>query len=161
MKIGVFLLASVLNISACGSQEEFPPPVGKPDISENPNESNPSEKETIRITVNNTLFTATLADNATARAFKEMLPITINMSEMNGNEKFYNLSNALPTDAAHSGVIRNGEIMLFGSTTLVLFYQTFSTSYSYTKIGTIDNPSWLFSALGSESVLITFEYGYF
>lgn len=161
MKIIILILVFMLNISACSSQEEIPPPVAKPDTPENPNEPNPSENTTMRITINNTLFTATLEDNATAKAFKARLPMTIKMSEMNGNEKFYNLSHSLPTIATHSGVIQNGDIMLFGSTTLVLFYQTFSTSYSYTKIGTVDNSSELSSVLGSGNVLITFEDGYF
>ena len=47
--------------------------------------------------------------------------------------------------------------MLYGSKTLVLFYQSFSTSYNYTKLGTIDDATVLTTALGSGNVVVTFE----
>ena len=85
------------------------------------------------------------------------MPITISMKELNGNEKYYELSNDLPYDASNPGTIQTGDLMLYGSNTLVLFYKTFSTSYSYTRLGRIDNPSGLAAALGSGNVTVTFE----
>jgi hypothetical protein len=92
-----------------------------------------------------------------ADAFKAMLPMTINMNELNGNEKYFNLSNNLPINASNPGTIQKGDLMMYGSNTLVLFYKTFSTSYSYTRLGHIDNPSGLPDTLGSRSVTVTFE----
>ncbi len=111
----------------------------------------------IKITVNSQTFTATLLDNNSAKAFKEMLPLTINITELNGNEKYYDLPNSLPTNSSNTGTIKNGDLMLYGSKTLVLFYKTFSTSYSYTKLGSVDDVTGLASALGSGNVTVTFE----
>jgi len=111
----------------------------------------------LKITVNNTMFTATLQNNETAKAFKDLLPLTLNMAELNNNEKFTELPNSLPTNASNPGTIQNGDLMLYGSNTLVLFYKTFSTSYTYTKIGRIDNPDGLKNALGSSNASIKFE----
>jgi hypothetical protein len=112
---------------------------------------------TIKITVNSQIFTATLLDNTTAKAFKELLPMTIQMTELNGNEKNYDLSKSLPTNAANPGSIKNGDLMLYGSKTLVLFYKTFPTSYSYTKLGSIDDTAGLQKAIGAGNVTVTID----
>ena len=111
----------------------------------------------IKIRVNSQTFTATLFNNNSAKAFKEMLPLTINMTELNSNEKYYDLPNDLPTNSSNPETIKNGDLMLYSSKTLVLFYKTFSTSYSYTKLGAIDDVTGFASALGSGNIIVTFE----
>lgn len=111
----------------------------------------------IQISIGNEIFTATLSNNATAIAFKERLPLTVNMSELNGNEKYVDLPDKLPSDPSNPKTIHTGDLMLYGSNTLVLFYKTFPTSYNYTSLGRIDNPSGLEAALGAGSVTVTFE----
>ena len=111
----------------------------------------------LKIAVDQTVFTATLFDNATAIAFKDRLPMTINMIELNGNEKYFVLAGRLPTDAFNPGTVQNGDLMIYSSDTLVLFYKTFSTSYSYTKLGRIDDTTKLAAAIGSGNVTVTFE----
>lgn len=115
----------------------------------------PNEK--VKITANSQTFTATLYDNATAKAFQEMLPLTINMIELNGNEKYYDLPNSLPTNSSNPTTIQNGDLMLYSSQTLVLFYKSFSTSYSYTRLGKVDDVTGLDSALDSGNITVTFE----
>lgn len=129
------------------------------EIEQTNNTDNSSNTDTVKmkITIGSDVFTVTLNNNATAIAFKAMLPLTIKMTELNGNEKYSDLPNALPANASNPGTIQNGDLMLYGSNTLVLFYKTFSTSYSYTRIGRIENPSGLSSALGSGNVTVTFE----
>ena len=124
--------------------------------SDNNNPNNPMSNH-LKITIGNVSFSITLEDNATTRAFKTQLPMTVNMSELNGNEKYFNLSNGLPTASTNPGTIHTGDFMLFGSTTVVVFYKTFSTSYSYTRLGRIENPSGLADALGSGNVQVKFE----
>lgn len=108
----------------------------------------------ISITVGGSVFFAKLYDNDTARAFPALLPMTLNMSELNGNEKYYYLPDKLPTDSQKVGNINTGDLMLYGSDCLVLFYESFSTSYSYTRIGYIEDVSGLTDALGSGSVVV-------
>ena len=114
---------------------------------------------TIKISAGKQTFTATLYDNPAAKALLELLPMTLHMSELNGNEKYFYLEDTLPADASKPSGIHAGDLMLYGNNCLVLFYEDFSTSYSYTPLGRIDDPEGLASALGSGSVQVTFQQG--
>ena len=111
----------------------------------------------LKITIGTTAFTATLYNNPMVTAFKTRLPMTINMSDLNANEKFFDLPANLPANASNPGTIQTGDLMLYGSNTLVLFYKSFATSYSYTPMGRIDNVTGLTTALDSGNVTVKFE----
>lgn len=117
----------------------------------------PSAGNRLRIAVGTVSFTATLSDNAASRAFRAMLPMTVRMDELNGNEKYYYLPDRLQTSASNPGTIHTGDLMLYGSDCLVLFYKTFATSYSYTRLGRLDDTSGLEAALGRGEVTVSFE----
>lgn len=110
----------------------------------------------IKIKVGNKTFTTTLSDNPTATAFKALLPLTIKMNELNNNEKYADLSKSLPVNPSVPASIQSGDLMMYGSRTVVLFYKGFSTSYSYTKIAKIDDVAGLVAALGSGDISATF-----
>ncbi len=111
----------------------------------------------LKIEAGGQAFTATLMDNPTARALLERLPMTVSMSELNGNEKYYYLPDSLPTNSQRPGNIHAGDLMLYGFDCFVLFYESFSSGYSYTRLGSVDDPSNLAAALGSGSVDVTFR----
>ena len=111
----------------------------------------------MKITIGSAVFTATLYDNPSVTAMKTRLPFTINMEDLNANEKFYYFSSNLPTSAAVGGNIQVGDLMLYGNNCLVLFYKGFNTSYTYTRLGKIDDVVGLVSALGSGNATIKFE----
>lgn len=111
----------------------------------------------ITVTAGGKTFKVSLYDNDTAAAFKSMLPLTITMTELNGNEKYHRLTQNLSVNATNPGTIHEGDILLWGSNTVVLFYKTFTTSYSYTRIGKLDNPEGLASALGNGNVVVIIE----
>ena len=109
------------------------------------------------MTVGEHRFAITLTDNAAASAFAAQLPLTLHMSELNGNEKHANLPKALPANASQPGTIRNGDLMLYGTDTLVVFYSTLESSYSYTRLGRVDDPAGLAKALGRRGVQVVFS----
>lgn len=113
---------------------------------------------TINITVDNTTFIATLEDNNTAKALVKQMPITLDMSEHNGNEKYSYLSSNLRADtSSNPGTINEGDLMLFGNNCIVLFYNTFNASYRYVKLGHIYDTTGLSKAISSDNVKITFS----
>ena len=71
--------------------------------------------------------------------------------------KFFYLKKSLPTNASTARQIQSGDLMLYGDNCLVLFYENFNTSYSYTRLGKIENVSGLTAALGSGNVTVKFE----
>ena len=115
------------------------------------------EESRMWMTVGERRFAITLTDNAAARAFAAQLPLTLNMSELNGNEKHADLPKALPTNESRPGTIRTGDLMLYGTKTLVVFYSTFNSSYSYTPLGRVDDPTGLAEALGPRGVQVVFS----
>lgn len=111
----------------------------------------------MQIVVGEKQFSVTLEDNETVMALTEMLPLTLDMSELNGNEKYYYLDTALPSAPEKVDPINAGDIMLYGDSCIVVFYKSFDTSYRYTKIGHIEDTSELSDILGTGGVTVTFE----
>lgn len=111
----------------------------------------------VNISVGDRTFPAKLYDNDAARELINRMPMELDMSELHGNEKYYYLPEKLPTDPKNPGSIHTGDFMLFGSDCLVLFYKDFQSSFSYTRLGYIENPEELAEIAGSGSVTVAFE----
>lgn len=149
-------------LTACGNTEKGTP---MDDNSGNKNFiatdgiSDPDSSESafsLNIEAGDQTFIITLYDNSSTQALLELLPLDLDMSEMNGNEKYFFLPGDLPTDSKNVGSIQQGDFMLYGDNCLVLFYKSFSTSYSYTPLGRIDNPKGFAEAVGNGSIQIKF-----
>jgi hypothetical protein len=111
----------------------------------------------IWMTVGARRFALTLADGAAARALAARLPLTLDMDDLNRNEKKATLSQPLPTDTYRPGTIRSGDILLWGADTLVVFYLTFDSPYAYTRLGRLDDATGLAEVLGPGDVRIRFS----
>jgi hypothetical protein len=125
-------------------------------------QSNPPQKEQaigqrLLLSINNYEFRATFKENATVEAFKELLPLAIQMEDLHDNEKYYFLEESLPQEEQKVTQIFTGDVMLYGEDCLVLFYQDFRTSYAYSPIARIENTKDLAKVLGDESVTIHFS----
>jgi len=123
-------------------------------------EQNMNAKQKLKIIIGEQTFLAEIFNNQTADAFIKKLPLTLEMIELNGNEKYYNppQDQKLPIANAVSGTIFAGDLMVWDASynSLVLFYKTFNSPYKYVKIAHIDDPQNLASALGLSDVKVTF-----
>ena len=107
----------------------------------------------IKVIINEKIYTIKLENNKTVEEFIELLPQEYTMNELNGNEKYIYLDNTLPTNSYNPNRINAGDVMLYGNNCLVIFYKSFDTSYSYTKIGHIDN----LEDLGTGNITVKLE----
>ena len=114
------------------------------------------EAVTIKMTINQQIFYVELKNSPAAKAFIEQLPLTLTMEDLNGNEKFAELPRPLPTRQVKPGTINQGDLMLYGHRTLVLFYETFQTNYGYTPVGRIIAPENLGKIADEKEVIATF-----
>ena len=107
----------------------------------------------IQVIINGKPYNAKIEENETAQSFVNMLPVEYKMNELNGNEKYVYVDKTFPTNSYKPKHIEIGDIMLYGNNCLVVFYKSFDTSYSYTKIGHIEN----LIDLESGNITIKFE----
>ena len=95
--------------------------------------------DTVKVFINDKEYKLNLYDNETADSLVKLFPLEVNMKTLSENEVYVYLDDKLPTNSSNPKNITAGDVMLYGDDCLVIFYKTFNTSYSYTKIGHIDN----------------------
>ena len=111
----------------------------------------------MNVTVNNVSFTATLESNQAAQALVDMMrngPLTLAMQDYTGFEKVGPLGASLPVSDVQT-TTQSGDIVLYNGNQIVIFYG--SNSWSYTRLGHIDDLTGWADALSSGDVSVTFS----
>ena len=111
----------------------------------------------MNVQIGDHVFTATLEQNQAVKELVEMMkeaPVTIEMSDYAGFEKVGPLGKGLTTDN-HQTTTKEGDIVLYNGNQIVIFYG--SNSWSYTRIGKIDDLTDWKKALGSGDVTAVFS----
>jgi hypothetical protein len=112
-----------------------------------------SDDKMISVIIDGKTYKLNLESNTTVDEFIKLLPKEYTMNELNGNEKYVYINESLSTDKYMPKRIEKGDVMLYGDNCIVIFYKSFDTNYSYTKIGHIDD----LDDLGNGSITIKFE----
>lgn len=157
--------AIVTGITACTTAKQFPI---NDDLSADTASRTEAENENtdtteyatamkMNVQIGDRIFTATLEDNAAVRELTELMkqaPISISMSDYSDFEKVGALGRSLTTEN-HQITTSAGDIVLYNGNQIVIFYG--SNSWSYTRIGRIDDLSGWTDALGSGDVTAVFS----
>ena len=119
------------------------------------------EASTLNLTVNGTTLTATLSDNSSARALRELLaegPRTIEMSDYGSMEKVGPLGRSLPTNNEEI-TTQAGDLILYQGNQFVIYYAP--NSWNFTRLGHVNNTSAseLRQLLGDGDVSVTLSLG--
>ena len=106
------------------------------------------------VNVNGTEFKATLENNSAVETLVSMIesnPLELDLRDYGGFEKVGSLGFSLPSSNRQI-TTRSGDIVLYQGNQIVMFYG--SNSWSYTKLGHIDNLHGWEDALGRGSVTV-------
>ena len=140
---------------------EAPSPVltesPRPDMEE-PEETENKEETAMKmkVQIGDHTFTATLEDNQAVAELVEMMkdgPVTLELEDYSGFEKVGPLGRSLTTSNSQTTTVA-GDIVLYNGNNIVMFYG--SNSWSYTRLGKIDDLTGWTDALGRGSVTVTF-----
>lgn len=121
------------------------------------NINNNSNIKSAKLLINNKEYSITLEDNETVNDLINNMPLNLSMSNLNGNEFYSYLDFTLPTNSYNPGKINKGDIYLYGNNCLVIFYESFNTSYSYTKIGKLDDIEVLDNIKDKNNIIVSLE----
>ena len=139
----VLLYTMLFTVTACGNNKAVP-------------QTEVTDMK-MKVQIGETTFTATLADNSSVDALKELMtdePLTLNMSDYANMEKGADLGVSLPQNNEQMNT-QAGDIILYQGRTFVIYYDT--NSWSLTPIGKIDNvdAEELREVLGTGDVTVT------
>ncbi|MDO4247834.1 MAG: cyclophilin-like fold protein [Neisseria sp.] len=150
MKTVRLLILAALLCSACTpADSRAEPPAASA-------RSQQTQGAAMQLTINHRSFTADLADTAAAQELRRLLPLTLTLQDHLGNEKHAPLPHSLPRNDYRPGRIEAGDVMLWQGDTIVVFYESFDSAYSYTRLGKIRDIEGLKQAVGKGAVSIRF-----
>ena len=121
---------------------------------------NNTEENTVtnmNVQVGDVVFSATLEENEAVSALVEMMresTVVVQMSDYSGFEKVGPLGASLPASNSQT-TTQAGDIVLYNGNQIVIFYG--SNSWSYTRLGHIDDLTGWEEALGSGDVTVIFS----
>ena len=153
MKKLLAYIVAILLLSACSSDAASSTKPSQPE----------SDKGTVpmkhKIHVNDTTFTATLADNSSATALKELLQkgdLTLDMEDFSNFEKVADLPVTLPRNDTPTDTDA-GDLILYLGKRIVIYYD--KNSWDFTPLGKIDNVNKmrLKQILGDGNATVTFS----
>lgn len=145
----LFLISLVFAVTSVAACEKHDDPVlsgqhGQTTGDEDDNNGNGEtdmENNTIRLTVNDRSFTATLVENSSTEALKERLSqgdIRIRMNDYGDMEKVGSLGFSIPRNDVQT-TTGPGDLILYQGNSLVIYYDT--NSWSFTRLGHVDGVS--------------------
>ncbi len=99
------------------------------------------EKNKIKLTVNGKSFTATLEENSSAEALRQLLEkgdLSIRMNDYGDMEKVGSLGTSLPRNDRQT-TTQPGDLILYLGNSFVIYYDT--NSWNFTRLGRLDGVS--------------------
>lgn len=151
---------SSLTESDLSNTQQTEPPVESTSPTQQSEEKTSLEENAVKkmnLQIGNNHFTATLEDNEAVDTLVDMMreaPVVIQMSDYSDFEKVGSFGTSLPTSDKQT-TTQSGDIVLYNGNQIVIFYG--SNSWSYTRLGRIDDLSGWKDALGSGDVTVTFS----
>jgi hypothetical protein len=149
--IAVFVMAIFCVLTACAQGGAGNTPGG--------GTGNTPTGGTMKITISGRELTATLAQNSSTEALKELLkagPIAIQMRDYGNMEKVGGLGRSLPTNDERI-TTEPGDLILYQGNALVIYYAP--NTWNFTRLGKINDVTQeeLKKALGEGNVTVTLE----
>ena len=147
----IVMMSLVVLLTGCGSSGQ------EAEAAENRQVEEENSKMQMKVQVGGSTFTAALEENEAVDALVEMMeqgPVTIQMSDYSGFEKVGPLGTSIPASNQQT-TTQAGDIVLYQGNQIVMFYG--SNSWSYTRLGHIDDLAGWEEALGSGDVTVTFS----
>ena len=153
MKKLLAYIVTILLLSACSSDAASSTKPSQPESDKG------SASMKLKIHVNDTMFTATLNDNSSAKALVELLQkgdLTLDMEDFSNFEKVADLPITLPRNDTPTDTDAGDLILYFGKR-IVIYYD--KNSWNFTTLGKIDNVNKkrLKQILGDSNAIVTFS----